>query len=180
MVWLHGKGGSGWATSSDATFTYVAPTGNGSGWGGRQWLYDTGGDFAAAVGIIRSAADAEGCTTIAVHGFSNGGAMAAKLFCSGETFGGRLVGVVVDDPVTDHGTAGCTPAAGVHVKLYWTGALSYVAPGTDCGPIDWTCAGGSVIGVDATAANLGVGVSASPFTSHTWYIGAPEPTSWLS
>ena len=179
VVWLHGKGGSGWASSNDGTFQYVAPTGNGSAWGGSEWRYDSGGAYTEAVGIIRAAVDADGCTSISVHGFSNGAAMAAKLFCSGETFDGRLRGVVVDDPVPDHGTAGCAPASGVQVKLYWTGDLAWATAGTDCGSIDWTCEGGSILGIDATAANLGTPITASPHTSHQWNFNATEPYDWL-
>ena len=114
-----------------------------------------------------------------VHGFSNGASMAAALYCSGDDLDGRLVGVVVDDPVTDSATIGCAPAD-VPVTLYWTAALDDTAPpGTDCASIDWTCAGDTVRGIDAYAADLGIAPTTSPFDDHRWYVDSPVPFSWL-
>jgi hypothetical protein len=101
--------------------------------------------------------------------------------CSGDTLGDRLVGVVVDDPVTDAATLGCRADATVPIALYWTGALDATAPpGTDCDSIDWTCAGGRVRGIDAFAADLGVATTPSPFDEHRRFDDAPEPARWLS
>ena len=114
-----------------------------------------------------------------VHGFSNGGAFAGALYCRGETLGGRLRGVIVDDPVPDHGTAGCTPPAGVPVALYWTGALTEATPGADSAPLDWTCAGGSLVGIDAYAAALGTPVLPSPNRGHQPVADPPQVAAWL-
>jgi hypothetical protein len=176
-VRLHGKGGSGAGTTTSGNVTYLSPTGNANGWGGRQWLYFPDSAYVEARNIVASAIDAEGCTRVTLDGFSNGGAFAAKLHCRGESFGGRLVGVIIDDPVVDHAVTGCAPAAGVSVTLYWTGALAGQSyPGWNCADADWTCDGGSTIGIDAYAAALGAPVKASPNSGHAPYLNPPELT----
>ena len=88
---------------------------------------------------------------------------------------------VVGDPVTDHATSPCAPAPNVKIALYWTGALDNAeAVRFDCKPIDWTCEGDSVIGVEAYAATLGVTVQASPLSDHEPYTDAPELRAWLA
>jgi hypothetical protein len=68
----------------------------------------------------------------------------------------------------------------VRVQLYWTGALEHAAPpGTSCATLDWTCEGGTVVGIDHFAASLRTVPTASPFTTHTWYRDAPELREWL-
>ena len=127
LVRLHGKGGSGAATVTDGDVTVLAPTGNADGWGARQWLYFPDDEYDGRPRPSWPTAVA-GCDEIIVNGFSNGGAFAAKLYCRGETFDGRLVRVVVDDPVVDHGVEGCAPDPAVDVTLYWTGALELHGP----------------------------------------------------
>jgi pimeloyl-ACP methyl ester carboxylesterase len=181
LVRLHGKGSSGTDPVLDGTVAVLAPDGNGEGWGDREWRYETTDELRAATSIVRDTIDAAGCERIAVQGFSNGGAFAVALLCAGESFGGRLVGVVVDDPVTDAASADCRPADGVEVVLYWTGALDEIAPaGTVCAELDWTCSGPVIRGVAAIAADLGIDVTASPLTDHTSYVDAPEPSRWLA
>jgi hypothetical protein len=127
--------------------------------------------------VARAIADND-CASVVVDGFSNGGAFAAKLACRGETFDGRLVGVVVDDPVPDHGTDTCAPA--VPVALYWTGGLASTAtPGWACAQADWTCEGGETIGIAATSANLGVPAKQSVNSGHAPYPDPPELRAWL-
>jgi pimeloyl-ACP methyl ester carboxylesterase len=178
---LHGKGDRGADAAIVEGIAILRPDGNGEGWGAREWRYDDPDDRATAVAIVRDAVDAAGCERVAIHGFSNGAAFAASLACSGGTLDGRLVGVVIDDPVTDAATLDCRAGSDVQLALYWTGALDAVAPpGTDCTTIDWTCAGGTVRGIDAFATDLGVSVTPSPFDEHRRFDDAPEPTSWLS
>jgi hypothetical protein len=63
--------------------------------------------------------------------------------------------------------------------LYWTGGLAASAtPGADCEAIDWTCAGGTMIGIDAYAAALGVPATPSIHGDHQPYSDAPELTQW--
>lgn len=175
VVRLHGKGGDGGDTGDAGGFLNVFPAGNGEAWGGREWRYETAARYTEALESIVQATDAAGCTEVVVNGFSNGGAMAAKLFCAGEDLGGRVLGVVVDDPVTDASADACTPAAGVQVALYWTGRLpGWGSPGTECEAIDWTCEGPVVISVDDYAENLGTAVLASVFSDHQWFFDAPE------
>lgn len=167
------------AASRDG-YVQISPTGNADGWGGRQWLYFPDDRYAEAVGIVRSAIDATGCSDVVVHGFSNGAAFAASMYCHGETFDGRLRGVIVDDPVPDHGADSCSPGAGVDVAVYWTEGLDAQAtPGAACGPMDWTCQGDSLIGIGAYAAALGTGVQRSPNTTHAPMDEPPEVRAWL-
>ncbi|MET0580009.1 MAG: hypothetical protein ABW122_15240, partial [Ilumatobacteraceae bacterium] len=155
LVRLHGKGGAGGPTTTDGDVTGLAPTGNSDGWGARQWLYFPEDQYDAARAVV--AASVDGCGPIIVDGFSNGASFAAALFCRGETFDGRLVRVVVDDPVTDHAVDGCAPDPSVAVTLYATGELEQTAPaGWSCAEADWTCEGGETIGIDAWADALGV------------------------
>jgi len=159
----------------------VRPQGNSQAWGGHQWLYFPESGYRETVGIVTAAVNAEGCTDVVLNGFSNGAAFAAKMYCRGENFGGRLRGVVIDDPVPDHGTANCSPAGGVQRILYWTGDLARSAPaGADCGRIDWTCDGGSSVGIDSYAQRLGASITASPFSDHQWYWDAPQVTSFFN
>lgn len=180
IVRLHGKGGTGAAMSGTDGIIHVLPTGNADGWGGRQWIYFPDESYAEAREIVAEAAADEGCTMVVLNGFSNGAAFAAKLFCRGETFDGRLVGIVIDDPVPDNGVADCIPSADVAGALYWTGGLDPQAqPGADCAPIDWTCDGGTMIGIEAYAESLGLDIQPSPFAEHEWYLDAPEILAWL-
>ena len=180
VIGLHGKGGSGSATAQRDGYVLVSPTGNAAGWGGRQWLYFPEERYTEAVGIVRAAIDATGCTDVVVHGFSNGAAFAASMYCHGESFDGRLRGVIVDDPVTDHAVDSCSPAPGVQVALYWTGALAgQSAPGTPCAPMDWTCQGGSLVGIDAYAASLATPVLTSSNTTHAPMDEPAEIRTWL-
>lgn len=181
IVRLHGKGGTGASTEVVNDVAIVSPTGNGEAWDAHQWEYASAEALSAATGIVATAIDAVGCSAVSIHGFSNGGSFAAKLACSGEDFGSKLRGVVVDDPVTDLSSADCAPAGGVEMALYWTGALAATAPaGTNCGDIDWTCEGGSTLGIEAYARALGTPVQASPHDDHRWNVDAPEPEEWLS
>jgi pimeloyl-ACP methyl ester carboxylesterase len=178
IVRLHGKGGTGAddVVNSDGVLE-ISPAGNADGWGGRQWLYFPDEALDAAVEIVRDAA--ERCDEVIVNGFSNGGAFAAKLYCRGENLGGRLVRVVVDDPVPDAGVEGCTADPGVGLTLYWTGALDSTArPGWDCADGDWTCEGGTTIGIDAYAAALDTAIEASVHDEHAWFRDAPSLSDW--
>jgi hypothetical protein len=180
IVRLHGKGGGGSGTRPlGDDLVEIGPSGNGSAWGGREWRYFPQSAYASARATVASAIDAAGCGRVVIDGFSNGGAFAAKLYCRGETFGGRLVGVVVDDPVADHGVEGCAAAGGVRIALYWTGALDGTSlPGWNCAEQDWTCEGGTTIGIDAYQAALGVTRRPSVHGTHAWFQEPPELRSW--
>jgi pimeloyl-ACP methyl ester carboxylesterase len=173
VVRLHGKGGTGADSFTDGGTTVISPTGNADGWGGRQWLYFPDDRYEEARAIVESSI--EGCEQVIIGGFSNGASFAAALYCRGETFDGRVRRVVVDDPVVDAAVTGCAPDPSVEVTLYWTGALdAQSGPDWSCEEGDWTCQGGSTIGLDAYAGHLGASVVPSPFDEHTWYLDAPE------
>lgn len=177
LVRIHGKGGSGAEPRVADGRAILSPTGNAAGWNGRQWVYFPDERYREALAIVQAAV--AGCEQIILNGFSNGGAFVAKLACSGEHFGRRLRGVVIDDPVTDASTQGCAPATGVGVTLYWTGALERQAPpGADCSSIDWTCEGGRTFGIDVYAAGLGATAKRSPHSTHEWFSAAPELSDW--
>jgi hypothetical protein len=179
LVRLHGKGGNGSAVAKAGDVTVISPTGNAAGWGGKQWLYFAPSSYEAALAGVTQAIGANSCGQVIVGGFSNGGAFATKLFCRGESFDGRLVGVVADDPVPDHGADGCAPAPGVTLTIYWTGALAATAqPGWNCAEQDWTCEGGTTVGIGTYAANAGTGTKKSPYDKHQWYLNAPELAAW--
>ena len=181
VVMLHGKGGAGAPTVVNGDVTVVRPSGNAEGWGGREWRYFPATQYDAARKVVADALSGAGCTRVALNGFSNGAAFAAAIYCRGETFDGRLVGVMIDDPVTDHAVDGCAPAKDVPVALYWTRALEGQAvPGWDCAKADWTCDGGSTIGIVAYAAALATTTIASPNTDHAANTGAAEPARWLA
>ena len=177
LVRLHGKGGTGAATTVDGDVSVIAPTGNAAGWGAKQWLYFPAREYDAARAVV--ADNVKGCARIILDGFSNGASFAAALYCHGETFEGRLVRVVVDDPVTDHAVDSCAASPTVAVTLYATGALQGTAtPGWKCADADWTCEGGTTIGIDAYAAALGAPVEQSRFQTHQPYLDAPELSAW--
>lgn len=180
LIRLHGKGGGGAPSRVDDGLGIIEPSGNAEGWDARQWLYAEDGDFEDARGIVATSVEGTSCTSIVIHGFSNGGAMAAALYCAGEDLDQRVVGYIIDDPVTDLSSADCSPSVGVEAALYWTGALEEAAPaGTDCASLDWTCDGTTVRGIDAFAADLGVNHQASVNDDHAWYEDAPEIDAWL-
>ena len=173
---LHGKGGGGqgeWTGSDGVRHSF--PAGNASGWGGRQWLYYPEPNYQAARDIVGNDIAAGGCGRVIVYGFSNGAAFAAKLYCRGETFGGAVVGYVIDDPVVDHAVEGCARAP-VNVVLYWTGDID-VPDGWACG--DWTCEGGSTIGIARYEAAIGIVRTPSIHRTHQQYGDPPELHSWL-
>ena len=177
LVRLHGKGGEGAPTAVEDGVRVIAPDGNAEGWSARQWLYFPDDEYAAARNVVEDAVTE--CGQVIIDGFSNGAAFAAKMYCRGETFGGRLVRVVVDDPVVDAAVNDCSPDPSVGVTLYWTGALAARAqPGWDCTEADWTCEGGRTIGIDAYAEALGPHPKASPFKEHQWFLDAPELSYW--
>lgn len=180
LVRLHGRSGTGSVPEERDGYAVVSPTGNDPIDGGFQWLYAEPADLESAIGEVEGWLDEVGCDTVVLNGFSNGGAFAAKLYCEGETFGERVVGVVVDDPVPDRSVVDCAPAEGVDVALYWTGGLTEATAGTPCADLGWTCDGEELLGIEAFAEELGAPVQESPNDRHDWFHDAPELADWLS
>ena len=56
--------------------------------------------------------------------------------------------------------------------------LAQATAGWDCKPADWTCEGGSTIGISKYSMNMGVPITQSTHTSHEEYVDPPEETSW--
>lgn len=179
VVFLHGKGAGAVGSSSEGDVTVVRPGGNADGWGGKQWLYFPDARYQQVRTTVQGAIDGAGCGQVIVKGFSNGAAAAAKLYCRGERFGGKVVGYVVDDPVPDQGVIGCKPASGMKVRLYWTGGLSGATDGWSCAKEDWTCEGGSTIGIAKYGRALGTEVKQSIHTQHAEYSTPPEISAWF-
>ena len=88
------------------------------------WLYDgphnfqndpgdTNQPYNQLVADLTATLDSNDCGPTMLYGASNGGGFAARIYCSGEDFGGRMWGVMVDDPVPDAGVIGCSPSSNV-------------------------------------------------------------------
>jgi hypothetical protein len=178
VVHLHGKGGRGAAASLENGVAHLRPSGNADAWGGLEWRYFPEPRYEEVRATVANSIAAAGCERAVVHGFSNGGAFAGKLYCRGETFGGRVAGYVVDDPVPDGAVLACKPAPGVRVKVYSTGALSVAADGWACEQQDFTCEGGRTIGIARYGQALGVEVTPSIHTKHAPYERPPEYEAW--
>lgn len=93
------------------------------------WLYDgphnealdPGDDqqpYDDLVAYLRGVLDDHDCGPTLLYGASNGGGFAAKLYCKGEDFDGRVWGVIVDDPVPDAGVVGCSPSPNVQRSMF--------------------------------------------------------------
>lgn len=182
LVRVHGRSDAGAAPKMVDGYAELAPDANEAfDGGGRVWVYDTEDSAAAARGQVVEVIDDAGCEQVVLHGFSNGAAFVASMVCGGETFDGRLVGAVVDDPVTDDASPDCAPDPSVDVAVYWTGGLTEGVAGASCEELGWTCAGGDeLIGIDEFAARLGAEVQESPYDEHRPYLDAPELTDWLT
>jgi outer membrane biogenesis lipoprotein LolB len=94
----------------------------GNGSGGTTW---DASNWATGKAIIEEAA--AGLGQFIIHGFSIGGMFAQEVVHRGETFGGRLKGVVIDDPARNWGVlndpnnpAGFVNPAGLPIALYGT------------------------------------------------------------
>lgn len=142
IITLHGKGGAGGATWQNGDIAMISPTGNGDGggWGPAHWEYATPTTYNQALGLINNSLTPENCGQIVLIGFSNGASMASKVYCQGQTFGGKLVGVIVDDPVPDQAVDNCAPGSGVNVRLIMSNDLGFATDGMAC-PGGWTCQG---------------------------------------
>jgi pimeloyl-ACP methyl ester carboxylesterase len=180
VVLLHGKSGGAQPSFVNADIEYLRPGGNGTGWGSREWRYFPASGYTQVRDTVAGALDAAGCGHAVVQGFSNGGAAAAKLYCRGEDFGGRVIGYIVDDPVPDEAVLGCQPRAGMQLKLYWTGGLGIATDGWSCAAQDWTCEGGRTIGIARYARELGAEAAQSIHTTHAEYGSPPEAAAWLN
>lgn len=180
VVWLHGKGSDRQNDTVVDGVTSLRPAGNAAGWGGRQWIYFPDARYREVVDTVAGAIDRTGCGQVIVHGFSNGAAAAAKLYCRSERFDGRVKGYIVDDPVPDHGVDSCTPAPEVRVRLYWTGGLSEGTDGWSCKTQDWTCEGDQTIGIEKYAQALRTEVRRSIHSTHKEYASPPELKEWLT
>jgi len=180
VVRLHGKSESGAPTVVDGDgVARVAPNGNERDGSGYKWIYFPDQSYVAARTVVTDSIARFGCERLVLGGFSNGAAFATKLYCSGDDLGAPIVGVVIDDPVPDNSAAGCSPLDEAPVTLFWTGALTATAqPGWDCDEGGWICDGGTTIGIDQFAADLGTTITASPFTDHVANVDAPEWTAF--
>ena len=177
VVRLHGKGGSGAPTTTAGDVTVISPTGNSDGWGAKQWLYFPAAEYDAARGDRADAV--AGCGPIIVDGFSNGASFAAAMYCHGETFDGRLVRVVIDDPVTDHAVDDCTPAPGVDRHAVRDGRPRAAGAGGDeVRRARLDVRGGRDARHRGVGRALGVPRQQSPHTDHQPYADPPELNDW--
>lgn len=158
---LHGAGGgsigsSDWGRYNGQAVSLVQPRSP----NGNFWLYDGLHNFQYdptsstdetyyndTVASITDAVNAAGCTgSLLLMGQSNGGAMAAKMYCRGYNFNGRLAGLILDDPVPDQAVLNCRPQS-LKYKVYLysdglTNEANQAAPvGYRCSsmPSGWYC-----------------------------------------
>lgn len=149
LHWASGGGQEDVAEVNDGGYWQLWP----SSPDGMFWLYDGPHDFAddpdtgadeynALVEFLAEYLDSRSCGPTLVLGYSNGGGLAAKLLCSGEDFGGRVWGYIVDDPVMDAGVLDCEPSPNVrHVLFTHSEELAGDAEeaGGDCSVTGWYC-----------------------------------------
>jgi pimeloyl-ACP methyl ester carboxylesterase len=180
VVMLHGKGQMAQNPRVAGDITYLRPGGNAEGWGGRQWLHFPDDRYREMRDMVAAEIQRAGCGQVIVQGFSSGAAAAAKLYCRGERFDGRVKGYIVDDPVPDHGVDNCTPPSDVQVSVYWTGGLSNATDGWSCATQDWTCDGGQTIGIEKYAQALRTDIRRSVHSTHAEYASPPEQTAWFA
>ena len=147
---LHWAGGTGRPDSLNLEgVTEVWPTSP----TGAFWLYDGPHNFAydpttgeaeyqVIVTFLRGVLTQRQCGPTVVIGYSNGGGLAAKLFCNGETFGGRVWGSIVVDPVMDDGVRGCAPSPLVRKVLFTHSdelKASAASANHSCSVTSWYC-----------------------------------------
>ncbi len=166
---LHGRGGSG-AAFDFGEFENRDPNGNLFDGGGYAWRYDSssvwegadpdGTGYISGKQIITD--NIEGCGQVIIHGFSNGGGYAAALWCRSESFGGRVIGYIIDDPELNGMTDNCQRPTTIKAIVYWTGALE-----------GW-------LGMFPSQIESGVGFPVTPsiHSGHSAYSNPPEVSSW--
>ena len=130
ILYLHGAGTppGDYDESWDAGIKYLGPR---SGSSEFPWFWPYDGDYnfqndpgdsnppyTQLVSNLTTTHDSNGCGPTMMHGASNGGGFAARIYYSGEDFGGRLWGVMVDDRVPDAGVIGCSPSWNVRRSLF--------------------------------------------------------------
>ena len=155
---LHGKGDQGADPALVDGVAVLRPDGNGDGWGGREWRYDDPDDRAAAIDIVRRIGRRAPAATGSRSTASRTAPRSRRRWCARarrSTAGSSGWSSTTPSPTPPRSPA--APTRRCELALYWTGALDDVAPpGTDCATVDWTCAGGTVRGIDVFAADLGV------------------------
>lgn len=126
-LYLHGAGQQGNSTDrQDGDVFWAMPRSP----NGAFWEYDgphnyqqtpqTGeAEYQALRSFLANYVSSRSCGPTTVHGGSNGGGLAAKLYCRGEDFGGRVWAYIVDDPVMDRGVVGCSPSPNI-TRTYFT------------------------------------------------------------
>lgn len=130
---LHGAGGGGGNYGPTQGVEALNPQARNPADGSSTnfWLYDGPHNFQNDPGnaadeqyyqylvtYLRQTLDARGCGPTLITGSSSGGAFAAKLYCRGETFGNRVWGYTMEDPVKDEGVLGCRPSANVRIAFF--------------------------------------------------------------
>ena len=177
---LHGKSGLGQPTYQSGDVTVISPNGNhNSSWGNLEWLYFPEGGYQEVRTIISNAINAQTCGQVVVNGFSNGGGAAAKLYCRGETFGGKVVGIFINDPVPDAGTDSCTPNV-ANVHLFRSGSLEGAIVGGDCAGMDWTCEGGVLYPLATYVSKLHLNSNQYDFDQNAGHSESPQTDAIIS
>jgi hypothetical protein len=128
ILYLHGAGttDAGYVEDwADEGILFLVPQSPNAEWP-HFWLYDgqyevyTDSDapFDELTAFLTAELDRNNCGPVMLYGASNGAGFAAKLYCRGQDFGGRVWSVMVDDPVPDAGVVGCSPSPSVQRTLF--------------------------------------------------------------
>lgn len=106
------------------------------------------------------------CGPILVWGLSGGAMMAAKLYCKGEDFGGRVWGYYFADPPLDASVVGCTPPDRDDIRTWFVQSQEFIDFATDYVEIDggacpvaewgWYCEDGTALLPEEYYAQLGM------------------------
>lgn len=130
-LYLHGAGQQNNVSDTNTSdgFFYAQPRTPGI-YNEAFWEYDgphtysqtpaTGeSDYQTIRNYLENYLNSRNCGKTLVEGSSNGGGLAAKLYCRGEDFGQRVWAYVVDDPVMDMAVVNCSPSSNVR-RVYFT------------------------------------------------------------
>lgn len=134
-LYLHGAGQQGGMndhTNGEGIFNAMPRSPYGAFWEydgphNYQQTPQTGEDYYQnLVNFLNQYLEDRDCGPTVVRGGSNGGGLAAKLYCRGEDFGGRAWGYILDDPVMDVAVVGCSPSPNIR-NFYLNNSVELVA-----------------------------------------------------
>lgn len=135
--------------------------------GPHNFTYDPGATadeqaYQSLVMYLRGHLEQRNCGPTIILGYSNGGGLAAKLYCRGEDFGDRVFGYIVDDPVMDNGVLNCQPSSNIrkthfiHSSELSDAAAGAASIGYSCNVTTWYCEDNRTMSLTQYEARIGV------------------------